>query len=91
MSDTRPSKYECVGVQLFSDENKQYTGRGNIKYARLSLSTQRVTSPEIERTMDLIVNAKGIVNTERKVKNLLRHEGIVIPETLSEMLRNYKN
>lgn len=88
MSNTR-SMYECVEIQLFSDERVPYTGQGTIKYAKIKLDSSRIVGRGA-KTIDLIVNSKGIVNTERKIRKWLVHEGITVPNNLDKTLRQYK-
>ena len=91
MIDRPRSGYECIGVKLFSDEGL-YAGRGLIRYATIEFSSERVSGlMPIKRTVDLIVNSKGLTKVERKIRNHLISERISIPENLSKIVRSYQN
>src|SRR3989344_1410401 len=91
MTNTRGSPYECVKVNLFTD-NGPYQGKGLIRYAKLELSSGRVTTARIpEKTIELIVQSNGLTKAERKIKKRLISERITIPQNLRNLMTSYEN
>lgn len=92
MINGRASPYECVKIELYTDDGP-YQGNGLIRRARLGLSSERVTTARIpQKTIELIVQSTGLTKVERKIKNRLRAERITIPQNLRTLMTtSYKD
>ena len=68
------------------------SSKGLIRYAKLELSSGRVTTARIpEKTIELIVQSNGLTKAERKIKKRLISERITIPRNLRTLMTSYEN
>ena len=83
-SDKR-SPYQCVEISLFP-QRESYKSQ-KIDYAIVKLSTSGViTGPAQKRNLEILLNTNGLTKAEEKIKKKLRHEGIVVPANLRDLI-----